>query len=64
MLGVSAEDRHCWNLRVPALRRVPAAARFVSVEPFLADWQAARTVPVRIHGLPPCLPLFGLPAGN
>jgi hypothetical protein len=29
-----------------------------------ADWQAARTVPVRIHGLPPCLPLFGLPAGN
>jgi RimJ/RimL family protein N-acetyltransferase len=29
-----------------------------------ADWQAARTVPVQIHGLPPCLPLFGLPAAN
>ncbi len=26
------------------------------------DWQAARTVPVRIHGLEPCLPHFGLPA--
>jgi RimJ/RimL family protein N-acetyltransferase len=25
-----------------------------------AGWQAARTVPVQIHGLPPCLPLFGL----
>jgi RimJ/RimL family protein N-acetyltransferase len=29
-----------------------------------ADWQAARTVPVQIHGLPPCLPLFGLPAAS
>jgi RimJ/RimL family protein N-acetyltransferase len=27
-----------------------------------ADWQAARTVPVQIHGLQPCLPLFGLAA--
>jgi RimJ/RimL family protein N-acetyltransferase len=27
-----------------------------------ADWQAAHTVPVQIHGLPPCLPFFGLPA--
>ena len=27
-----------------------------------ADWEAAQTVPVQIHGLPPCLPLFGLPA--
>jgi RimJ/RimL family protein N-acetyltransferase len=27
-----------------------------------ADWQAARTVPVQIHGLEPCLPHFGLPA--
>jgi len=27
-----------------------------------AGWEAARTVPVQIHGLPPCLPLFGLPA--
>jgi RimJ/RimL family protein N-acetyltransferase len=29
-----------------------------------ADWQSARTVPVRIDGLPACLPLFGLPAGG
>jgi RimJ/RimL family protein N-acetyltransferase len=29
-----------------------------------ADWQAARTVPVQIHGLQPCLPQFGLPAGT
>jgi RimJ/RimL family protein N-acetyltransferase len=29
-----------------------------------ADWQATRTVPVQIHGLEPCLPLFGLPAGG
>jgi hypothetical protein len=27
-----------------------------------ADWLAARSVPVEIHGLAPCLPLFGLPA--
>jgi RimJ/RimL family protein N-acetyltransferase len=27
-----------------------------------ADWQAARSVPVEIHGLEPCRPLFGLPA--
>jgi hypothetical protein len=26
-----------------------------------SDWQAARTVPVQIHGLEPCLPHFGLP---
>jgi hypothetical protein len=25
-----------------------------------ADWQAARTVPVQIHGLEPCLPHFGV----
>lgn len=24
------------------------------------DWQATRTIPVDIHGLPPCLPFFGL----
>jgi RimJ/RimL family protein N-acetyltransferase len=29
-----------------------------------ADWQAARTVPVQIHGLEPCLPHFGLPAAT
>jgi hypothetical protein len=29
-----------------------------------ADWQAARTVPVQIHGLQPCLPHFGLAPGS
>jgi RimJ/RimL family protein N-acetyltransferase len=29
-----------------------------------ADWEAARTVPVQIHGLQRCLPQFGLPAGT
>ena len=29
-----------------------------------ADWEAARTVSVRIDGLQPCLPHFGLPAAG
>lgn len=29
-----------------------------------AGWQATRTIPVQIHGLPPCLPFFGVPAGT
>jgi protein gp37 len=37
MLGVSAEDRHWWKIRVDLLRAVPAAARFVSAEPLLGD---------------------------
>jgi RimJ/RimL family protein N-acetyltransferase len=28
------------------------------------SWQATRTIPVQVHGLPPCLPLFGLPADS
>jgi hypothetical protein len=27
-----------------------------------ANWQATHAIPVQIHDLPPCLPLFGLPA--
>jgi hypothetical protein len=27
-----------------------------------ADWQATHSVPVEIHGLAPCLPLFGVGA--
>ncbi len=37
MLGVSAEDRHWWKIRVPVLTSVPAAARFVSAEPLLHE---------------------------
>jgi RimJ/RimL family protein N-acetyltransferase len=29
-----------------------------------ARWEAARAIPVQIHGLEPCLPHFGLPAGS
>ena len=29
-----------------------------------ATWRATRTIPVQIHGLQPCLPLFGLPADS
>jgi len=29
-----------------------------------ADWQAARRVPVRVHGLESCLPHFGLRPGR
>lgn len=29
-----------------------------------SDWQTARTVPVQINGLQPCLPHFGLAAGT
>jgi protein gp37 len=34
-LGVSAENQHWWDHRVAILSRVPAAVRFVSVEPML-----------------------------
>jgi protein gp37 len=34
-LGVSAEDQQRWDERVPALLSIPAAKRFVSVEPML-----------------------------
>lgn len=40
----------------PALTRRLRLAR--------ADWQAAGTVPVQIHGLAPCLPHFGLPPAD
>ncbi len=36
-LGVSAENRLWWDLRVPVLRRIPAAVRFVSYEPALGS---------------------------
>ncbi len=41
------------------VRGDPAVARRLRLT--RADWQAARSIPVEIHGLPPCLPFFGLP---
>ncbi len=37
--GVSAEDQHWADLRIPALLATPAAARFVSAEPLLGPIQ-------------------------
>jgi protein gp37 len=34
-LGVSAEDQHWADIRIPALLRTPAAVRFVSAEPLI-----------------------------
>jgi protein gp37 len=41
-LGVSAEDQHWANLRVPALIHTPAAVRFVSAEPLLGPIDLSR----------------------
>jgi protein gp37 len=54
-LGVSAEDQHWANLRIPALLHTPAAVRFVSAEPLLG--------PIDLHasddGLHHWLPDYG-----
>jgi len=34
-IGVTAENQKCWDERVPILMKIPAAIRFVSVEPML-----------------------------
>lgn len=62
-LGVSRklgyrDDGIEWHL----VRGRPALTRRVRLT--RSDWQAARTVPVQIHGLQPCLPHFGLPAAG
>jgi protein gp37 len=36
-LGVSAEDQENWDKRVPSLVTIPAAKRFISVEPMLSN---------------------------
>lgn len=43
-------------------RGLPATLRRLRLD--LATWQATHTVPVTIHGLGPCLPMFGLTGGN
>jgi RimJ/RimL family protein N-acetyltransferase len=42
-----------------AVRGHPATVRRLRLT--RDDWPAARSVPVEIHGLEPCLPFFGLP---
>jgi RimJ/RimL family protein N-acetyltransferase len=62
-LGVSRklgyrDDGIKWHL----VRARPALTRRLRLG--RADWQVTRTIPVQIHGLPPCLPLLGLPADS
>jgi protein gp37 len=47
-LGVSVEDQHWANLRIPALLNTPAAVRFLSCEPLLGpvSFRWARWAPV------------------
>jgi len=40
----------------------PAIVRRLRLD--LVTWQATRSVPVTMHGLEPCLPMFGLPEGQ
>lgn len=44
-LGVSAEDQRTAELRVPILRKVPAAIRFLSLEPLLGPIDLERLLP-------------------
>ena len=62
-LGVSRklgyrDDGIEWHL----VRDRPALTRRLRLD--RAAWQTARAIPVQTIGLPPCLPLFGLPAGS
>ena len=36
-IGTSTEDQATWNARIPVLCKIPAATRFVSVEPMLGN---------------------------
>jgi hypothetical protein len=56
--GRHRDDGIEWHL----VRGRPALTRRLRLG--RADWQVTRTIPVQIHGLPPCLPLFGLPADS
>jgi protein gp37 len=42
-VGVTCEDQAAWNSRVPVLLRIPAAVRWVSVEPMLGPVHGSTT---------------------
>jgi protein gp37 len=44
-VGVTCEDQAAWNSRVPVLLRIPAAVRWVSVEPMLGAINGSTTGP-------------------
>ena len=50
------------GIELHLVRGRPALSRRLRLD--RASWQATRTIPVQIHGLPPCLPLFGLSADS
>ena len=54
-LGVSAEDQHWADIRIPALIDTPAAVRFVSAEPLLG--------PIRLHRGLACCPVHDFTGG-
>jgi protein gp37 len=54
-LGTTAEDQRRWDERVPKLLAIPAAVRFVSVEPQIG--------PVRMGGIRPDLVITGGESG-
>jgi protein gp37 len=54
-LGVSAEDQHWADIRIPALNRTPAAVRFVSAEPLLG--------PIKLHRGHGHCPVHDFPGG-
>jgi protein gp37 len=55
-LGVSAEDQHWADIRIPALLDTPAAVRFVSAEPLLGR------IDLRVHLAGSC-PEHDFPGG-
>jgi RimJ/RimL family protein N-acetyltransferase len=62
-LGVSRKlGYHDDGIERHVVRGRPAATRRLRLS--RAGWKAARTIPVQIRGLEPCLPLFGLPASG
>lgn len=51
-LGVSAENQEMLDLRVPILEEIPAAVRFVSIEPLIGRiWDFARLAPYPKNGV-------------
>lgn len=51
-LGVSVEDQSTADERIPLLLQTPAATRFISAEPLLAQINIERWLPAKIIGVP------------
>ena len=53
-LGTSVEDQQRADERIPHLLQVPAAVRFLSMEPLLGPVDLQRFLPIYTHKGPPC----------